>query len=164
MKDLMQRLKTIPEKAALVTRVEDIDRLSRETVAEISKTRSGKRIVYAGAPAFSCVDGEEIKKVIVNLVQNAFEASAGQAPVTVETRGENGGVCVRVSDVGIGMTEDFMKNHLFRPFRTTKEKGLGIGLYQCRQIVEAHGGRLEAQSAVGKGTVFTVYLPGVKDA
>ena len=162
MKGLMQRLKFIPEKLTLVTRVEDIDRLSRETVAEISKIRSGRRIAYTGAPAFSCVDGEEIKKVIVNLVQNAFEASSAQGPVTVETRWENGGVCVRVSDAGSGMTEDFMKNHLFRPFRTTKEKGLGIGLYQCRQIVDAHGGRLEAKSEVSKGTVFTICLPAAK--
>jgi signal transduction histidine kinase len=57
------------------------------------------------------------------------------------------------------MTEDFMKNHLFKPFRTTKETGLGIGLYQCRQIVEAHDGRLEVKSEIGKGSVFTICLP-----
>jgi hypothetical protein len=62
------------------------------------------------------------------------------------------------------MTEDFIKNHLFKPFRTTKDKGLGIGLYQCRQIVEAHGGRLEAQSAAGKGTVFTICLPAAEES
>ena len=52
----------------------------------------------------------------------------------------------------------FVENHLFRPFRTTKEKGLGIGLYQCKQIVEAHGGRIDVESREGKGTVFTVIL------
>jgi hypothetical protein len=57
------------------------------------------------------------------------------------------------------MTEDFVKDQLFKPFRTTKEKGLGIGLYQCRQIVEAHGGKIEVKSEPGKGTEFAVFLP-----
>jgi signal transduction histidine kinase len=105
------------------------------------------------------VDADEIRKVIMNLVQNAVEASNGQGKVMVKTSKENGSVCIRVSDNGCGMTEDFVKNHLFKPFRTTKEKGLGIGLYQCRQIVEAHGGKIEVKSEVNKGTEFTVFLP-----
>ncbi len=64
-----------------------------------------------------------------------------------------------ISDSGKGMTEDYLKNHLFRPFRTTKETGLGIGLYQCRQIIEAHDGKIEVKSDIGKGTVFTISLP-----
>jgi signal transduction histidine kinase len=77
----------------------------------------------------------------------------------VETRKENNRVCIQVSDTGGGMTDDFMKNYLFKPFRTTKKAGLGIGLYQCRQIVEAHDGRIEVQSEPGKGSVFTTCLP-----
>jgi putative PEP-CTERM system histidine kinase len=158
MKDLMQRLKSIPEKAALDVKVNNIDRLSREVVAEFAKLRP-KRIVYKGVPVFSCVDREEIKKVIVNLVQNALEASVEQGTVLVETRRENNHVCIQVSDTGGGMTDDFIKNYLFRPFRTTKKAGLGIGLYQSRQIVEAHDGRIEVRSEPGKGSVFTTCLP-----
>ncbi len=158
MKDLMQRLKSIPEKAALDVKVNNIDSLSREVVAEFAKLRP-KRVVYKGAPVFSCVDGEEIKKVIVNIVQNALEASIEQGTVLVETRKENNHVCIQVSDTGGGMTDDFIKNDLFKPFRTTKKAGLGIGLYQCRQIVEAHDGRIDVQSEPGKGSVFTTCLP-----
>jgi len=158
MKDLMQRLKSIPEKAALDIKVNNIDRLSREVVAEFAKLRP-KRVVYKGEPVFSCVDGEEIKKVIVNIVQNALEASIEQGTVLVETRKENNHVCIQVSDTGGGMTDEFIKNDLFKPFRTTKKAGLGIGLYQCRQIVEAHDGRIEVQSEPGKGSVFTTCLP-----
>jgi putative PEP-CTERM system histidine kinase len=162
MKSLMQRLKAIPEKIMLDSGVKNIDRLSKDVVAELVKLRP-KRVLYKGEPVFSRVDGEEIKKVIVNLVQNALESSDEKGTVMVETCKENGSVCIRVSDTGIGMTEDYLKNHLFRPFRTTKETGLGIGLYQCRQIVEAHEGKIVVKSEVGKGTVFSVYLP-VADA
>ncbi len=162
MKNLIQRLKSIPEKGSLAASVQDIDRLSRETVLEFEKMRSEKRIAYNGAPIFSRVDGEEIKKVIVNLVQNALEASGEHSAVTVEICRENGAACIRVADTGCGITGDFLRNHLFRPFSTTKDKGLGIGLYQCRQIVEAHEGRIEVASEAGKGTVFTVVLPAVE--
>jgi signal transduction histidine kinase len=120
------------------------------------------RIKYSGESVFSRVDGEEIKKVIINLVQNALEAGGEQGPVIVETRRENGGACIRVSDAGSGMTDDFMKNNLFRPFCSTKDKGLGIGLYQCRQIVEAHAGRIEVTSKAGVGTVFMIVLPAAE--
>jgi hypothetical protein len=162
MKNLIQRLKSIPEKGALTTTVGDLDRLCRETVLEIETLRPGTRIEYSGEAVFSRVDGEEIKKVIVNLVQNALEAGGDRGTVTVETLRKNGMACIRVSDTGSGMTDDFMKNHLFRPFCSTKDKGLGIGLYQCRQIVEAHAGRIEVASEVGKGTVFTVVFPAVE--
>jgi len=158
MKSLMHRLKSIPEKITLYTEVKDIDNLSSEVVAEFVKLKP-KRVMYTGEPVFSRVDAEEIRKVIINLIQNALEASSDDRSVTVETYRENGSVCIRVSDTGIGMTEDYVKNHLFRPFRTTKETGLGIGLYQCRQIVEAHDGKIKVMSDIGKGTVFTIYLP-----
>ena len=77
MKSLMQRLKSIPEKITLNAEVENIDHLSSEVVAEFVKLKP-KRVIYNGEPAFSRVDGEEIKKVIVNLVQNALEASSDE--------------------------------------------------------------------------------------
>ncbi len=162
MRVLMQRLKSIPEKFVLDQRPEDIDHLSRKTVAELSKAWPPGSLVYDGSAVYSCVDREEIKKVIVNLVQNAREASSESGTVTVETYKDNGRACIRITDHGVGMDEDFRNNQLFKPFRTTKEKGLGIGLYQCRQIVEAHNGRIDVESQIGKGSVFTIVLPGAE--
>jgi len=159
MKGLMQRLRSIPEKHALMASVDDLDHLSREIVTELVKMRPGAHIEYDGSSVLARVDGEEIRKVIINLVQNALEASNEQGTVTIRTGKENGDACIRVSDTGCGMTEDFMKDHLFKPFRTTKGKGLGIGLYQCKQIVEAHGGTIAVKSEVNKGTEFAVFLP-----
>jgi len=66
---------------------------------------------------------------------------------------------VSVRDNGCGMSEEFIENSLFRPFQTTKKKGLGIGLFHCKMIVEAHRGKIEVNSIVGKGTEFRVILP-----
>jgi signal transduction histidine kinase len=57
------------------------------------------------------------------------------------------------------MSEDYIRERLFRPFATTKAKGIGLGLYTCREIIETHGGRLEVESNVGVGTRFRVVLP-----
>ncbi|NBS67248.1 MAG: PEP-CTERM system histidine kinase PrsK, partial [Betaproteobacteria bacterium] len=63
-----------------------------------------------------------------------------------------------VGDNGCGMSERFVSESLFRPFRTTKPSGLGIGMFQSRSIIEAHGGRITVSSRPGEGTVFRVFL------
>ena len=69
---------------------------------------------------------------------------------------------VEVSDTGCGMNADFVLRQVFKLFRTTKGEGLGVGLYQSRQIVESMGGTIEVKSEVGKGSEFTVCLPAVR--
>jgi signal transduction histidine kinase len=72
-------------------------------------------------------------------------------------------VLVSVADSGSGMTREFIANSLFKPFQTTKKNGLGIGLYQSKTVVEAHGGRIEVESVPGRGTTFRVLLPSSVD-
>jgi hypothetical protein len=57
------------------------------------------------------------------------------------------------------MSEEFIQNQLFKPFQTTKKKGLGIGLYQCKEIIAAHGGAIKVRSKQHEGTSFTIQLP-----
>ncbi len=104
-------------------------------------------------------DPEQLRSVITNLLINAREAVNGHGNIRVRSRREPGWASLTVQDNGVGMTEKFVRESLFRPFRTTKEKGLGIGLYQCRMIVERHGGRISVNSMVGTGTTFRISLP-----
>jgi len=105
------------------------------------------------------IDREGIRSVVTNLLSNARDATGCDGRVRVETAVENGHVMLSVSDNGCGMTPDYIANDLFRPFRSTKSKGLGIGMFQCRMIVEAHRGNIAVDSKPGEGTTFRISLP-----
>jgi signal transduction histidine kinase len=107
------------------------------------------------------VDAERIEKVMENLVINALEAmSEKSGTLTISAGGTaNGRVAFSVSDNGAGMSKYFLDNKLFHPFATTKRHGVGLGLYTCREVVQANGGSIEVESAEGVGTTFRVVLP-----
>jgi signal transduction histidine kinase len=72
---------------------------------------------------------------------------------------EGGNVYLNISDTGVGISRQFIEEKLFHAFATTKRKGMGLGLYTCREVVQAHGGTIEVQSKQGAGTTFSVVLP-----
>ena len=102
----------------------------------------------------------KINQVIMNLVGNAIDASPDGATVTVRTREESGGVRLDVIDEGPGIPRD-IRDRIFEPFFTTKPVGIGtgLGLSISYGIVQDHGGSIEVDSEVGRGTRFTVHLP-----
>lgn len=108
-------------------------------------------------------DREQMSSVITNLVLNARDAvlAGGKKPGRVEITTQQSGAweVVTVADNGCGMTPEFISKSLFKPFQTTKKNGLGIGMFQSKMIVEAHGGRLAVESVPLRGTTFRVYLP-----
>jgi putative PEP-CTERM system histidine kinase len=104
-------------------------------------------------------DREQVQSVVTNLVLNARDAVADGGEIQVRTALEDGRVVVSVADNGCGMSHTFIRDSLFRPFQSTKAKGLGIGLFQSRRIVEAHGGQVLVESEPGRGTTFRVTFP-----
>jgi signal transduction histidine kinase len=113
---------------------------------------------------FAFVDGERIEKVMENLMLNALEAMAGKnGTITIEA-GKAGDqkVFFSVADTGLGMSPDFIEKRLYHPFATTKKKGVGLGLYTCREVVRANGGSIEVDSKEDAGTTFRVVLPSPK--
>ncbi|MGD0237806.1 MAG: XrtA/PEP-CTERM system histidine kinase PrsK [Syntrophorhabdales bacterium] len=110
------------------------------------------------APSLA-IDPEQMQKVLINLLMNAHDAIADDGQIKVYTGYRDGWAEVAVSDNGSGMSKEFVDKYLFRPFQTTKKQGMGIGLFHCKTIVEAHGGRIEVESEEGKGTTFRVLLP-----
>lgn len=110
------------------------------------------------------VDVDKVGSVFDNLVMNALEAmpEGGKLEIRTCPPAGDGTVGVAFADTGVGMDPEFIATRLFKPFSSTKPHGLGIGMYQSREIVRAHRGRLEVDSRPGEGTTVTVFLPGDK--
>lgn len=112
---------------------------------------------YFSEPSF--FDPDLIKLVIMNFISNAIEAVEGsKGIIKVDLKDEGKYVVVVISDNGVGMSEDLQKN-IFNPFFTTKDKGVGLGLYIVYNIVKAHGGYIEVESIEGSGAAFSIYIP-----
>ena len=108
------------------------------------------------------VDHVQIQQVVLNLVRNAVEAmeQVERRELTIGTRAipEQGMAEVIVADTGPGIAPE-LADRLFQPFVTTKATGMGLGLSICREIVEAHHGRLTMAPGSSGGTVFRMTLP-----
>ena len=103
-------------------------------------------------------DATQLQQVLVNLVKNAVQAMTTGGTLTLQTGETSDGVWVSVADTGGGIPQEQI-NRIFEPFYTTKKKGSGLGLMIVQRIVRAHGGRIELESNVGRGTTFRIWLP-----
>jgi PAS domain S-box-containing protein len=104
------------------------------------------------------IDPAQIQQVLVNLIKNAMQAMTKRGTLTVQTGEGSDGVWVSIADTGGGIPQEQI-NRIFEPFFTTKEKGSGLGLMIVQRIVRAHGGRIELESQVGRGSTFRIWLP-----
>lgn len=140
----------------------DLNALVDEVLRGFNAAASAKLVRRSGPVAKVEADPEQLQQVLLNLILNAQEAVGPDGQVTVHTDRDGQWATVTVEDNGCGMDRATMAD-LFRPFRTTKGRGFGIGLYQCRKIIEAHGGRLEVESEIGKGSRFLVRLRAIQE-
>ena len=102
---------------------------------------------------------ERLQRIIGHVVQNATEATPEHGKVSVTVRRAGKDVRVEVADTGCGMTPEFVRERLFRPFQTTKQNGMGIGAFEVRQYVSELGGRVEVESEPDVGTRFALLFP-----
>lgn len=161
MKRMINSLSNLPHRLELQLKEFDLNKLLSETADNLLSNGLAQVKIEKNFDSLPQVraDGEEIRKVAHNLLLNASEAVDGNGIIKVSTQLDREQMVFSISDNGPGISPEFLEKSLFKPFKSTKRKGLGIGLYQCKAIVEAHRGKIEVDSVPGKGSTFSVYLP-----
>jgi len=156
---IVDGLSLLQSEIKLAVRDEDLNAVVRQVISEMDAALTMEiALDLQPVPAIP-LDGQQIKKVLINLLLNAQDAASGGGRVEMQTGTAGQWVSLKVADNGCGMKTEFLRKSLFRPFQTTKKNGLGIGMFQSKLIVESHGGRIEVESQVDVGTTFRVLLP-----
>jgi two-component system nitrogen regulation sensor histidine kinase NtrY len=138
----------------------DVSRLVHETVNLYQNLKPGVAVdeaVDGGLPPVR-IDGEQIRRALINLLDNAVEATEAPGRVTVSAQPVNGHLEIQVADTGRGIPPEW-REKLFLPYFSTKGRGTGLGLAIVHRIVTDHHGAIRVEDNRPKGTVFTVELP-----
>ena len=162
MNELLERLS--PRSAARVQRLE-AQPLRPVIAAAIAAKRGEHEVKLLGdANLWAEFDGPALEQALGHLIQNAVEACSTAMQVSVRVAARDGAVAISITDKGVGMDADFIRNRLFQPFASSKSGGFGIGAFEARSLVVAMGGQLGVDSSPGKGTTFTILLPAAEPA
>lgn len=157
--DLIGRLSVLRHELGIKPIDADLNKLVQDTLSAYRQA-DGFEVAQNLQPLPKVrMDPVQIEKVLTNLLLNARESLGPGGTVRVHTSRVNGWAALEVTDTGCGMTREFIEKRLFRPFETTKKKGIGIGMFHCKMILEAHSGRIEVESEPGQGTTFRILLP-----
>ncbi|TET85608.1 HAMP domain-containing protein [Candidatus Aerophobetes bacterium] len=159
--DLVARLTSRPH--LLELRSESVNLLLQRLVEKLNLRKLPEVELieeYSELPKMM-IDEKNMERVFLDLILNALEAMPNGGKLTIVTRKTKKPLAavVEITDTGQGMTKEFINHNLFKPFRTTKRKGLGLALFSCKEIVSLHGGKIEVKSQPNRGTSFVVKLP-----
>ncbi len=145
--------------AAAIDRLETVsaNALARRAIAQF---RSGQPVELIEAePCMIAGQGDLLEQALVHLIQNGIDASGPDKPVLVRVATERFHGLIEVVDSGCGMSAEFIRTSLFKPFVSTKPGGFGIGAYEARELIRAMGGTLTVESRERLGSRFTIRLP-----
>ncbi|MGD8473388.1 MAG: PAS domain S-box protein [Anaerolineae bacterium] len=162
--DIVTQLRDLSRKPGMKKEPVDLNALIEKVLLLTRKRCQARSVEVAWSPATGLpkvlVAPDRIQQVFLNLVLNAAEAmpEAGRLQVSTALTGEPAKVRVAVADTGVGIEPERLAE-IFEPLHSSRPEGLGLGLYISKSIVEEHGGHIDVDSQVGKGTTFTVWLP-----
>ena len=132
----------------------------RALVDQVARTRARQHPVQVSGDAPPALaDPARIEQILTHLVQNAIDASAPDSPVELRLSADATAVIVEIIDHGRGMSAEYIRRDLFKPFSSSKAGGFGIGAFEARALAHAMGGRIDVDSKPGAGSRFTLRLP-----
>ena len=137
----------------------ELEPMVRRVVASKASHADAVRVDTASPGVVAIANQERLEHVIGHLVQNALDATASGGEVAVNLGRDDRFATIDVVDTGVGMTPEFVRERLFRPFETTKKTGMGIGVYESSQYIAGIGGQILVDSKPNAGTRVRVLLP-----
>ena len=135
-----------------------------DRLRSIARGRGPQVVVECAMSGGTGMRPEAFEAAVGHLLDNALEASPAGAPVLLRLHGTTEAPRLDIVDQGPGMTADFIRDELFRPLRTARPDGNGIGAWQARELLRESGGELEVQSRPGGGTTMLLHLPPAAQA
>lgn len=159
MNDMLARLSQHNKGRAEEPRAMALDEVARQ----VARTRSRQHpVCVTGEAPLVLADPARVEQILIHLLQNAIDASAPDSPVELRLSTEGEVAQLDVIDQGRGMTAEFIRRELFKPFSSSKAGGFGIGAFEARALAQAMGGRIDVESKPGVGSRFTLRLPLAK--
>lgn len=160
----VQKMKLILQKLARGAAMETpaplmIDDLLQQAVALKSSAEPKPLLEIQNTGLMVLANGARLERVIGHIIQNAIEATPRDGKVVVRLAQLNGSAVIAITDTGQGMSEEFIRERLFKPFESTKSAGMGIGVFESREYIHELGGRIEVASHLTTGTTFRIILP-----
>lgn len=136
----------------------DLETIIRR-IESVARERGRKLDVVITEAVLTRGHEERLERIIGHMVQNALDATDLNDRVWLKLDRMSGQALIEVGDTGLGMTPEFVRDRLFKPFQTTKKAGMGIGAYESFQYVQELGGKITVDSQVNEGTIVTMLLP-----
>ena len=134
-----------------------------ELATHYCRNQPRPRVLGPSDPVMVRADRDQLWSVLGHLIQNAQDATPPDGEVTLTLKASSDHVVLFIQDTGTGMSEEFIRMQLFKPFESTKGlTGMGIGAYQAREYVRQLGGNIDVTSEPGMGSCFSVLLPTVR--
>jgi two-component system, LuxR family, sensor kinase FixL len=166
---VVSRLRALMLKRETTRQIESINDILEQTLglALVDTKLRGVKTKVVVAPDLKqvLVDRNQIGQVVINIVRNALEAMLDSdervLAISAAPNPHSDGIEIRICDTGPGLSPS-VAGRLFQPFVTTKDKGMGLGLAICRDIIDGHGGSISVEPNKPKGTIFMIRLPSAR--
>ena len=165
--DTVERVISFTRPITIERRRADLNRVVQEALQLVEPQLGANKVKVIFKPggdglpepqeAVAIIDEASMRSTLINLLLNSIQAMRDGGTLTVSTYSSADSVHIEVSDTGVGMTEEHLKN-VFEPFYTTKSQGLGLGMYYVQKVIQLHGGSIEIESNAGEGTRVKITL------